>query len=162
MSDLSRQHGKRWEQYVRRECSGLREAGLALVRKNWRAPEVPESGTRARIEPSKPDFSGVLRGGRHVVFEAKATLSDTSFSFSNITDHQWDHLDQADAAGAMSFLYLLDGERRKWVVPWWVVLELDDERSSYPFDSYPRHRKRRGETWLDALQRLGQIDQEAA
>lgn len=161
MSSKQQEHGRRWEQYIRQECDDLRRAGLAVVRKNWRAPKVPRDGVEARIEPSKPDFSGALRGGRHVVFEAKATLSGSSLDFSRIAEHQWDHLDQADAAGAVTFVYICDGRQRKWVVPWWRILEADEERNSYPFGTYPVEEKRTGETWLDTLVRLEQVKEAA-
>lgn len=152
MGTLARKHGQNFETYARKECNDLRKAGLALVRKNWRAPEVPEEGNHARIAKSQPDFSGVIEGGRSVVFECKATMDTNSWEFSHLADHQAEHLSEAAELGAVAFVYILDGDRRKWVVPWRTLVNLD--RESYPFGVFESHRKREGETWLDTLERL--------
>lgn len=159
MSTKQQQHAKVWEGYIKKECRALKDAGLAFVEKNHEAPTIP--GEDIPRAPSKPDFSGWLLGGRHVVFEAKATLSETSFSYHQIADHQWEHLDLADKAGAVAFVYVLDGRRRKWVLPWSHVLEWKDVRASFPFNENPESRecqKHDGETWLDTLDRLEVID----
>lgn len=149
--EKSRQHGQRFETYIRKECRDLHRHDLALVQKNWEAPKVP--GEEFRREKSKPDFSGFLPDSRHVIFEAKATESTTSFGFGQITDHQWQYLDRAHTAGSISFVYVLDGLRRKWVIPWARVLECDEYRSSFPFE-FSDFIKKRGETWLACWQRL--------
>lgn len=151
MSSLQQQHCKLWERYIRQECHALKRSGQALVRKNHEAPKVP--GKAMPREPSKPDFSGCLASGRHVCFEAKATLSKTSLSFHAIAEHQWDHLNAVFQAGGVAFVYVLDGDRNKWLVPWAEVLETDKTRSSFPF-SLERFQKVEGETWLDTLTRL--------
>lgn len=156
MTNLEQQHGQVWERYVRQECHELREAGLALVRKNWRAPRVPREGVHARIDTSKPDFSGVVDGGRAVVFECKATMSTTSLDLDRLADHQADHLRDAHELGAGAFVYVLDGDRNKWVVPWPALSDLD--RGSYPIGEYPDHQKQEGETFLDTLERLEVLD----
>lgn len=152
MSNLKQQHGKAFEKYIRKECKDLRQAGKALVRKNWRAPKHPDDDKHFRIAKSKPDFSGVLEDGRAVVFEAKATMSTTSWPLDDLADHQADHLSEAAELGAAAFVYILDGERNKWVVPWQVLVNVD--RESYPFGGFESHRKQDGETWVDTLERL--------
>lgn len=154
---LEKKHGKRWEKYIRKECDELRRRGVADVDKNWEAPTIP--GGNVPREPSKPDFSGVLAepAGRHVVFEAKSTLSETSFPFANIADHQAERLSTADAWGAVSFVYILDGQKRKWVVPWGEVERCRHvvDRKSFPFSGADwRFRKQDGETWLERWRKL--------
>lgn len=150
MPSLQQQHAKVWERYIRKECRALRKARKANVDKNWEAPRVP--GEPIPREASKPDFSGCMSDGRHVVFEAKATLSETSWSFHDIADHQAAAIEFAADAGAVSFVYILDGSRHKWVVPWDTIAAISD-RSSFPFDD-PVFRKIEGETWLDTWRRL--------
>lgn len=156
MSTLQQQHGSLWETYVRKECKALEGAGQAFVDKNWEAPRVP--GKKIPREASKPDFSGFLTGGRHVVFEAKATMSETSFPFAQITRGQAEYLHTAHENGALAFVYVLDKQRRKWVLPWSVFIELAEQRASYPFDPESPHLKIKGETWLDTLKRLGEVE----
>lgn len=156
----------RWERLIRQECAVLREEGRAWVDKNWEAPPVP--GTHIPREKSKPDFSGFLAGGRHVVFEAKATESETSFDFNKVLEHQYDHLQAADDAGAASFLYVLDGVGGRWLIPWFNVVCCEKAgRSSFAFNEgsslqqQGEWRRRgaafvwHGENWLETLQRMG-------
>lgn len=172
MTSKQQKHAERWERVIRQECKALREAGSAFVDKNWEAPRVP--GSHVPREKSKPDFSGFLSDGRHVVFEAKVTQSKTSFPFSKIEEHQAEHLEAAYRADAVSFLYVLDGEQRRWVVPFEVVVVL--ERDSFPFNEPPGgglglfeqrgkwERRGRsfvwsGENWLQTLRRLGEVEE---
>jgi recombination protein U len=151
MTTLQQQHCKLWERYIRMECRDLKRSGQALVRKNHEAPKIP--GKAIPREPSKPDFSGIIQGGRHVCFEAKATLSETSISFHAIAEPQWDHLNRVHEAGGVAWVYVLDGNRNKWVLPWADILETRELRESFPF-SVERFQKVEGETWLDTLRRL--------
>lgn len=151
---LARANGQRWEGYIRAENGELKHRQSALVRKNWEAPRVP--GSHIRREESKPDFSGFISsGGRHVVFEAKATLSETSFDFGRIANHQLEHLSIAHHAGAIAFVYVLDGLERKWLLPMPVIWSWMQQRKSFPFDAGDGElQKQDGETWLEAWQRI--------
>lgn len=159
-------HARRWERHIRAECAELAEAGLAFVAKNWEAPKV--RGKHVSIEASKPDFSGYLPGGRHVVFEAKSTLVETRFDLDLLADHQLDHLQRAVDHGALAFVYVLDGLGRKWVLTTEAILGAMIYRSSVPFDISTARLEVRGEWtrrgsafvwegegWLDAMLRIG-------
>jgi len=153
MSSLERENGKRWENYIRKECAELKRLQRAWVDKNWEAPAVP--GQHIKREASKPDFSGFLMvTGMHVVFEAKATLSKTSLPFSSIAKHQWEHLNKAYFSDAVSFVYVLDGADRKWVFPWGAILGAAKTRKSMPLVDGSPYQKQPGETWLGALARI--------
>lgn len=154
MPSIQQQNARRWEKYIRRECEELLRRGEADVDKNWEAPTVP--GTHVPREKSKPDFSGFLNNGRHVVFEAKATMSTTSFSFSDIADHQEATLRRAFRWNAISFVYVLDGHQRRWVLPWYTIRCCRVGRESFPFNDETPARKREGETWLETWKRLEQ------
>lgn len=151
MTTLQQQHASLWERYIRQECHALHKAERAMVDKNWEAPRIP--GKKIPREKSKPDFSGCLPGGRHVVFEAKATLNKTSFAFSLISEHQAFHLGRAEVMGSVAFVYVLDGNRDKWVIPWVVIRSVWTERGSFPFSPLSPFKKQPGETWLDTLGR---------
>lgn len=163
----------RWERVIRKECHALRAEGVG-VDKNWEAPKIP--GTHQPREKSKPDFSGHLADGRHVVFEAKVTKSTTSFDFNLITRSrdendpgQWEVLQAAHDSGAVAFVYVLDGEGRRWVLPWDVIrYYYRNGSSSFPFDDHSPHRQRgewhrrgaafywEGEDWFSTIQRVSQ------
>ena len=150
MKSKSVAHGEIWERYIRVECAELAKRGQAQVSKNWEAPRV--SGTHVKRAESKPDFSGCITAGRHVVFEAKATLEKERFDLKNLATHQRDHLLSASYMGALAFVYVLSGERRKYLIPMRLI-ELS-EAKSVRFDVPGVVEKLDGETWLDAAGRL--------
>lgn len=53
--------------------------------------------------PSTTDYNGLYKG-KYIDFEAKETISKTSFSLSNIHKHQIKHLDNIDKNGGISFI----------------------------------------------------------
>ena len=53
--------------------------------------------------PSTTDYNG-LWNGKYIDFEAKETNSATSFSLSNIHDHQIDHMTKILNQGGISFI----------------------------------------------------------
>jgi len=57
------------------------------------------------LTPSTTDYNGIYKG-KYIDFEAKETNSKTSFSLSNIHDHQIKHLIDVLKAGALSFLII--------------------------------------------------------
>ena len=116
MSKLAKAHGDQWEAYVGKECKEIEARGWGLISKNWEAPKL--KGKHVNREKSKPDFSGVLPGGRHIVFECKATLEKSRFDHKALlTDHQREHLLKAHEYGALAGVYVLDGQQRKFWIP---------------------------------------------
>lgn len=83
--------------------------------------------------PSTLDYNGIYRS-KYLDFDAKETLSKTSFPLSNIHDHQILHMRRVIKHGGISFLiikmnnlyYLLDGK---------VILEFIElnKRKSIPY-----------------------------
>lgn len=53
--------------------------------------------------PSTTDYNGIYKG-KYIDFEAKETNSNTSFSLSNIHEHQINHLINVKKHGAISFI----------------------------------------------------------
>lgn len=145
---LSQQHGEVWEAYIAKECAELERRGSALVSKNWEAPKVP--GKQVKRSKSKPDYSGCIAGGRHVVFEAKATLEVDRFDLKNLRDHQLKHLTTAAQMGAIAFVYVLAGDQSKYIIPVSKILAAHG-CSSVRFNSGGIYAKRPGETWFDVV-----------
>lgn len=65
------------------------------------------------------DFSGTMRGGRSVRFEAKQTETDR-FDRSRLTDEQMDDLRDHQKLGALCFVMLCFGLDHFYRVPWQV------------------------------------------
>ena len=55
--------------------------------------------------PSTTDYNGIYKG-KHIDFEAKETISKTSFPISNIHLHQIKHLSDINEHGGISFLII--------------------------------------------------------
>lgn len=55
------------------------------------------------LTPSTTDYNGIYKG-KYIDFEAKETNSKTSFSLSNIHEHQIKHLIDVKNHGAISFI----------------------------------------------------------
>lgn len=53
--------------------------------------------------PSTTDYNGIYKG-KYIDFEAKETVSKTSFALSNIHNHQLKHLFDVKRHGAISFI----------------------------------------------------------
>ena len=53
--------------------------------------------------PSTTDYNGIFNG-RYIDFEAKETNSATSFSLSNIHEHQISHMKQVSEHGGITFI----------------------------------------------------------
>ena len=65
------------------------------------------------------DFSGTMRGGRSVRFEAKQTNTDR-FERKRLTDEQMDDLRDHQSLGALCFVLLCFGFDHFYRVPWHV------------------------------------------
>jgi penicillin-binding protein-related factor A (putative recombinase) len=155
MTTLQQDLSAEWESLIKRECKDLAKAKLAFVSKNHEAPRIP--GKKRPRSKSKPDFSGHSPAGRHIVFEAKSSLCETRFDFGLITDGQYRILKQAHQSGCISFIYFIDGARRRWVIPWRAVQETEIERFSLPLiEPNLVYQKRPGETWLATWKRLAE------
>ena len=98
--------------------------------------------TQAYFETqSTTDYNGVYKG-RYLDFEAKSTVSRTSFPLSNIPKQQIDHLERVLAHGGIAFFliqcvslnetYLLPAS---YVVSFWK----ERPRESIPFDELKKN-----------------------
>ena len=73
--------------------------------------------TAVYTKAAQVDFSGTMRGGRSVRFEAKQTDSDR-FERKRLTDEQMDDLRGHEKLGALCFVILCFGFDHFYRVPW--------------------------------------------
>lgn len=73
---------------------------IKLVNVDYKMGKIKEAYFET---PSTTDYNGIYNG-KYIDFEAKETTSKTSFSLSNIHDHQIKHLINVKNKGAISFL----------------------------------------------------------
>lgn len=119
----SRAAGEYWEGMIEASCRYFRLNGLAEIEKTPE-PMKPLGRPNKRgqflacyTKRAQPDYSGTLRGGRAVVFEAKCTEADR-IRRSVITSEQEKKLDRHEALGAECFVLVTFGFRRFFKIPW--------------------------------------------
>ena len=83
--------------------------------------------TAVYTKAAQVDFSGTMRGGRSVRFEAKQTDSDR-FERKRLTDEQMDDLRGHEKLGALCFVILCFGYDHFYRVPWRIW---DDMKGIY-------------------------------
>ncbi len=75
---------------------------IKLVNVDYKLKKIKEAYF---LTPSTTDYNGIYKG-KYIDFEAKETNSKTSFSLSNIHEHQIKHLIDVKNHGAISFLII--------------------------------------------------------
>lgn len=105
--------------------------------------EYPKNRIREAYfhEPSTLDYTGIYLG-KYIEFDAKETMSKTSFPLSNIHKHQMKHMEKVIYYGGISFLivrfstlnltYLLMGNDI-------IHFEDDYQRKSIPLSYFEKH-----------------------
>lgn len=116
--------GKRFEERVELALRGYELRGEAVVEKTPEPMRVLQRLGGGRFaacfeKTAQPDYKGVLRGGRAVVFEAKFTAAGR-LSQSRVTAEQAERLDAYAAAGAWCFIAAGFGGGAVYRIPWAV------------------------------------------
>ena len=125
----NREFGAGLEEYIKAACEVYRLYNLAEVEKT---PEpVKVMGPKHQLSngafgfegvftaQAQPDFKGTLKGGRSVVFEAKASQSG-KIEQSVVTHEQKRALDSHSRLGAVAFVLVSLSLRDFFRVPWHV------------------------------------------
>ena len=104
--------GSRFEALIEKACDRYRKEGLAIIYKNIE-PLRPSGkfGKGGAIsayyqKKSVPDFTGVLKGGQAIMFEAKHVSGKPSIPFSRLQEHQERYLIDFEAMGAQSYVLI--------------------------------------------------------
>lgn len=125
---VSRAQGGYFEDLLDAACKWYEMQGIALIEKT---PEpmrpVKRLGDGKYIavytKKAQPDYKGVLRGGRMVMFEAKHTDADRIMQ-SCVSDAQEIRFNRAAELGAQCFVIVSFGLREFCRVPWpeWISM----------------------------------------
>lgn len=104
----NRELGKNFEDVIEIISEVYWQNRLAIIEKTPEPMKILKHIENGKFETvfatsAQPDFKGVLKGGRTVVFDAKFTESD-KIAFSVLSDHQREVLVQYGKLGAMSFV----------------------------------------------------------
>lgn len=121
---VARELGKSFEARIDLSLRWYRAKGLALVEKTPEPMRVIRSIGGGRFEAcfehkAQPDYSGVVRGGLAVAFEAKYTTTE-KMEQSRVLPHQADWFDQFSRAGGRCFVMVGFRGGAIYRVPWEV------------------------------------------
>lgn len=88
-------------------------------------------------KPSTVDYTGLLKGGRFIAFDAKQSAIKTRFDIKNIHDHQMNFLRKVNELGGHGFflvhLYNVH-EDKAWIIYPDVVTSWKQKRASIPIE----------------------------
>lgn len=104
--------GSRFEALIERACDRYREDGTAVIYKNSEPlkprKKLGKGGAVSAYYQKKsvPDFTGVLKGGQTIMFEAKHVTGSPSMPFSRLQEHQERYLIDFESMGAQSYVLI--------------------------------------------------------
>lgn len=126
----NRRNGEILEGMILAACADYRETGRAQIDKTPEPMRIIRPYDRKLgqfvavfAKKAQPDFKGVLKGGRMIVFDAKHTDSDR-VQYSAITDEQRVCLDHCAAMGAEAGVLVSFGFARCYMIPWVIWREM--------------------------------------
>ena len=110
--------GAAWELQLGLFHAEYRKAGEALVF-HCHPGTKHVAGRLVYESKGPPDFTGILKSGRMVSFDAKEIGKGTRFPFANLKPHQAAHLAQVHDMGGISFLAIRFREAGlRLILPW--------------------------------------------
>ncbi len=126
---INRELGQNFEQQVETIAEMYRLQKLAIIEKTPEPMKILKHIENGRFEAvflksAQPDFKGILKGGRTVVFDAKFTESD-KIAYQALSEHQKEVLMQYDQLGAMAFVLVgfSNGRIYKVDIKTWVNMK---------------------------------------
>lgn len=126
-SKKAQKNGAFFEKLIEAACRYYKMQGMAHIEKTPEPFQIQKKDQRTgRVtgfykKKAQPDFSGTLKGGKSVVFEAKHT-DGTNMPFSRVNAQQVADLDAHDKLGAISFIIISFGTKKFYRVPihFWI------------------------------------------
>lgn len=124
----NRAEGKEFEKRIDEAFAYCKSKGSALIDKTPEPTKVIkrlEGGKFIAVfdKKAQPDYSGTLKGGRSVKFEAKFTTSDR-ITADRVTDTQADYLTKAAALGAHCYILAGFATGNVYKIPWEIWSEM--------------------------------------
>lgn len=119
----SREQGRNFENQIEASFARLEEIGTASAAKTPEPVKIltqPDSRGQFKAcfaKKAEPDFKGVMRGGRAIMFEAKSTTTG-KLEQSIIKEEQVKKLDLYEQAGAHCFILGSFDGVRVYRIPW--------------------------------------------
>lgn len=121
--------GKRFEQRLDAAFAYYREKGFALIEKTPEPMRVIKRLDNGKFlcvfeKRAQPDYKGVIKGGRTVVFEAKYTIKDR-LQQNQVTPGQAAYLEQQSKLGARCWVLAGFSSGEVYCIPWavWATMK---------------------------------------
>ena len=116
----------------------LRKKDEALIVKKEVPLQVTERGIVATM--STVDYTGLVKGGKFIAFEAKETQSKTSIPLSNIKQHQLNYLELVKSLGGIVFfvIHFKKVSEEIYIVPITLISRYfyNENRKSIPISEF--------------------------
>lgn len=128
----SQAHGAAFETWLEAQHATAARRGFARVRKVSPAVKWLIGGRAIVVGEAGCDWSGTLRGGRHLVAESKST-TDARLGRSAFEAHQLADLDAAHAMGAVALALIeihVDGRPLRFAARWPLTWKVSGKGAS--------------------------------
>lgn len=124
----NRAEGKEFEKRIDEAFAYCKSKGSAQIDKTPEPTKVIKRLKGGKFiavfdKKAQPDYSGTLKGGRSVKFEAKFTTSDR-ITADRVTDTQADYLAKAAALGAHCYILAGFSTGNVYKIPWEIWSEM--------------------------------------
>ena len=118
---MNRKEGGDFEKMIESACDYYRNKGIADIEKTPEPFSITKSLGKGKFEgyferKAQPDFKGTLKGGKSIVFDAKATSTDR-IAVSVLSDEQRKHLLLHKKLGALSGVMLAYSFKHYFFIP---------------------------------------------
>lgn len=119
---ISRAYGTQFESRLDSAFTYYRHTGFADIEKTPEPMKPIKSLGSGRfvacfIKKAQPDYKGILKGGREIMFEAKFTATDR-MEQKRVLPSQCDYMDRHQALGARCFVIAGFKSGHVYCIPW--------------------------------------------
>ena len=126
---LAKKKGRRFEARIDASFEYYRMKGFALVEKTPEPMRTAKSLGNGKFvayyeKKAQPDYKGVMKGGREIIFEAKYTSADR-MEQSRVLDVQAEYMKRHTELGARCFVLAGFDSGEVYCIPWnvWATMK---------------------------------------
>lgn len=129
---ISREKGKQFENRISQSLDYYRQRGFADIEKTPEPMKVLRRMDHGRFtacfeKKAQPDYKGVLKGGREILFEAKYTDGE-KLEQSRVGELQADYMNRHQSLGARCYVIAGFSSGKVYRIPWGIW---DDMKSHF-------------------------------
>ena len=119
---ISREKGKQFEERISQSLDYYRQRGFADIEKTPEPMKVLRRMDHGRFtacfeKKAQPDYKGVLKGGREILFEAKYTDGE-NLEQSRVGELQADYMNRHQSLGARCYVIAGFRSGKVYRIPW--------------------------------------------